>query len=137
MCTTSLVMKHAKDHPNINAGYIIMGNTDLHFLTKSRSSSKEQKHDRHTREKTSQAPPEMFFPPSLWYEMIPHSQTLGITGSSQLCVGGFFSSRISCWVFSFLSVGWMMQPLIDITCLVYCRMGLDDKTERQHWGLYS
>lgn len=38
---------------------------------------------------------------------------------------------------SFLCVGWMMHPLIDIACLVYCRTELDDKTEKQRWGLNS
>lgn len=40
-------------------------------------------------------------------------------------------------LFSFAGVGWMLQPLIDITCLVYCRMEWDDKTEKQRGGLNS
>lgn len=104
-----------KNQADIRAGYKIIGNTILQFLSqywkcrfskdKTMIDTGERKHCKHT-------------------------QRL-------LASVGVFSSRIIHWMFSFLSVGWMMQPLIDITCLVYCRLGLNDKTERKHWGLYS
>lgn len=64
-------------------------------------------------------------------EIAPRSQTPSVIWTVR-----FLDYRLT-ELFSFLCVGWMMQPLIDITCLVYCRIEMDDKTEKQRWGLNS
>ncbi len=67
---------------------------------------------------------------------LPHRDRLdtsaGVVWPVCFWIIGWVSSCVS-----FLGVGWMMQPLIDITCLVYCSMGLNDKTGKRRWGLYG
>lgn len=81
----------------------------------------------------------------LYWQTSTHSDPAGrpfhaTTGSVHRSVThGIIRGRLTCalgllvdWLcFHLPSAGWMLQPLIDITCLVYCGVEWDDKTEKQ------